>query len=62
MLDKTCLEGFVINIILDNHSVQRSKETMEYLATRLNRFQFTFTPKHASILLNHSAERWCAPA
>lgn len=39
-----------ISIILDNHSVHRSKEVMEYLAVNPNRFEFTFTPKHASWL------------
>jgi len=50
MLDKTYPKGIVINIILDNHSAHRSKETMNYLATQPNRFKFTFTPKHASWL------------
>ena len=50
MLDKTYPEGLVINIILDNHSAHRSRETMNYLATQPNRFKFTFTPKHASWL------------
>ena len=50
MLDKTYPEGLVINIILDNHSAHRSRETMNYLATHPNRFKFTFTPKHASWL------------
>lgn len=44
-------ENLTINIILDNHSVHRSKKTMEYLATvRPGRFKFVFTPKHASWL------------
>mgnify|MGYP000007711286 FL=1 len=64
MLDKTYPEGLVINIILDNHSAHRSRETMNYLATHPNRFKFTFTPKHAScsISLNHSSGRWPEPA
>lgn len=44
--DKNCR----INIILDNHSIHRSKEVMDYLAGRPNRFAFTFTPRHASWL------------
>lgn len=39
-----------IKIILDNHSAHISKETKAYLATRPNRFEFVFTPKHASWL------------
>ena len=39
-----------ISIILDNHSIHISKEVMEYLAVNPNRFEFTFTPKHASWL------------
>lgn len=39
-----------IRIILDNHSMHTSKRTREYLATQPNRFEFVFTPKHASWL------------
>jgi len=39
-----------IKILLDNHSAHISKETREYLASVPNRFDFTFTPKHASWL------------
>jgi transposase len=39
-----------INIILDNHSAHKSKETCEYLASVPNRFEFIFTPKHGSWL------------
>lgn len=40
-----------INIILDNHSVHRSKAVLEYLTSKpKERFKFTFTPKHASWL------------
>ncbi len=40
-----------IKLILDNHSAHISKETNAWLATRpARRFQFTFTPKHASWL------------
>lgn len=43
-------ENHKIKIILDNHSAHISKETHKYLATRPNRFEFTFTPTHASWL------------
>ena len=39
-----------IRMVLDNHSAHISKETRAYLATRPNRFAFTFTPKHGSWL------------
>lgn len=39
-----------IRIILDNHSAHISKETKAYLNTVQNRFEFIFTPKHASWL------------
>ena len=39
-----------IKIILDNHSAHISKETCKYLATKPNRFEFIFTPTHASWL------------
>ena len=39
-----------ISIILDNHSVHRCKDVMEYLALNPKRFEFTFNPKHASWL------------
>jgi len=39
-----------IRILLDNHSAHISRETRAYLATRPNRFEFTFTPKHGSWL------------
>ena len=39
-----------LKIILDNHSAHISKETRKYLETRPNRFEFVFTPKHASWL------------
>ena len=37
-------------MILDNHSAHRSKEVMEYLKTKQDRFVFVFTPKHGSWL------------
>ncbi len=39
-----------LRLILDNHSAHVSKETRAYLATVPNRFEFVFTPKHASWL------------
>jgi transposase len=39
-----------IKIVLDNHSAHVSKETMAYLASKPNRFEFVFTPKHGSWL------------
>jgi transposase len=39
-----------VKIILDNHSSHISKKTREYLSTKPNRFEFIFTPKHASWL------------
>jgi transposase len=40
----------VVRIVLDNHSIHLSKETRAYLATRPDRFDFVFTPKHGSWL------------
>jgi transposase len=40
----------VLRLILDNHSAHNSKETQAYLATRPQRFQFVFVPKHGSWL------------
>ncbi len=39
-----------IRIILDNHSAHRSKETMRFLDTVPNKFEFVFTPTHGSWL------------
>ena len=39
-----------IQVVLDNHSAHTSRETQAYLATKPNRFQFVFTPVHASWL------------
>lgn len=49
-LDELYPKSFTIKIILDNHSSHISKETKAYLKTVPNRFQFTFTPVHASWL------------
>jgi len=40
----------VINIVLDNHTIHTSKDTMSYLASVPNRFKFIFTPVHSSWL------------
>jgi transposase len=39
-----------IRIIVDNHSSQISKETMQWLKGKPNRFEFIYTPKHGSWL------------
>jgi transposase len=43
-------QGLKLRILLDNHGIHTSKETMKYLLTVPNRFEFVFTPKHASWL------------
>ena len=43
-------KGAKINILLDNHIIHKSKETIAYLKNIPGRFSFTFTPKHASWL------------
>ena len=42
--------GARIRLVLGNHSAHISKETRTFLGTLPNRFEFTFTPKHASWL------------
>jgi transposase len=49
-LDLNYPETHKIKVILDNHSAHISKETRKYLATKPNRFEFIFTPTHASWL------------
>jgi transposase len=49
-IDEFYPEDRIIRIILDNHSIHTSKETMRYLATRPNRFIYVHTPKHGSWL------------
>ena len=39
-----------LKLVLDNHAAQVSKETMKWLGSRPGRFEFVFTPKHASWL------------
>lgn len=49
-LDQSYPAEVTLRLILDNHSAHISKETQRYLATRPNRFQFVFVPKHGSWL------------
>lgn len=49
-LDEKYDKSKKIRIVLDNHSAHVSKETMKYLETIPNRFEFIFTPKHGSWL------------
>ena len=39
-----------IKILMDNHKIHTSIETQEYLETVPDKFEFVFTPKHASWL------------
>jgi transposase len=51
LLDKAYPTHTAIRLILDNHSAHISKETKAWLAEQpAGRFEFTFTPKHASWL------------
>jgi transposase len=50
MLDAQYPDRMKLKIILDNLKVHSSVETMKYLKTVPNRFEFIFTPKHASWL------------
>lgn len=50
LIDEEYDKSLCIHIILDNHSVHRSKAVFDYLSERPNRFVFTYTPKHASWL------------
>lgn len=49
-LDMTYPSTQILRLILDNHSAHISKETQRYLASRTQRFQFVFIPKHGSWL------------
>jgi hypothetical protein len=49
-LDQYYPADHTVRIILDNHSAHISKETLAFLATRPNRFQYVLTPKHGSWL------------
>lgn len=50
MLDYQYPKNVKLKIILDNLRVHTSSTTMQYLNTVPNRFEFVFTPKHASWL------------
>lgn len=50
VLDTWYPDDVLIRIVLDNHTAHISKETRAYLATKPNRFDFVFTPKHGSWL------------
>ena len=49
-LDEAYPPATTLRLILDNHSAHISKETQRYLASRPQRFQFVFVPKHGSWL------------
>jgi transposase len=49
-LDAAYPAAQILRLILDNHSAHISKETQRYLASRPQRFQFVFIPKHGSWL------------
>lgn len=50
MLDAKYPKGDTIRLVLDNLKVHKSKKVIEYLSTVTGRFEFVFTPKHASWL------------
>ena len=50
MVDKYYPDDCKIKIIMDNHSIHKSKETQEYINKKPGRFKFVFTPVHASWL------------
>lgn len=49
-LDAKYPKSCKIHMILDNHTVHKSKAVMDYLTDVCGRFEFTYTPKHASWL------------
>ncbi|AKT49336.1 hypothetical protein ADJ70_10940 [Olsenella sp. oral taxon 807] len=49
-LDAKYPEGHVIRLVLDNHSVHRSRETRAWLEGHPGRFEMVFTPRHGSWL------------
>ena len=49
-LDAAYGVGVLICVLLDNHSAHRSRETRRFLAAKPGRFEFVFTPTHASWL------------
>ena len=50
MLDEKYPKGDKIRLILDNLKVHSSQKVIDYLRTCPDRFEFVFTPKHASWL------------
>ena len=50
ILDTKYPKGDTIRLVLDNLKVHKAKKVIEYLSTVKNRFEFVFTPKHASWL------------
>lgn len=50
LVDQEYPDDWKIRLVLDNHSSHISKETRAYLKTKVNRFEFVFTPKHGSWL------------
>lgn len=50
VIDAQYPAGRLIKVVLDNHKIHSSKETMAYLNTVPGRFEFIFTPKHGSWL------------
>ena len=50
ILDSKYPQGDKIRLILDNLRVHKSEKGQEYVASVPNRFEFVFTPKHASWL------------
>ena len=50
LLDARYPKGDTIRLVLDNLQVHRAKKVIEYLSTVEGRFEFVFTPKHASWL------------
>ena len=47
-LDAKYPKGHVIRLVLDNHSVHRSRETRAWLEGHPGRFEMVFTPTHGS--------------
>lgn len=50
ILDEKYPKGDKIRLVLDNLKVHKAKKVVEYLSTVEGRFEFVFTPKHASWL------------
>lgn len=50
LLDANYPPDWHVRLVLDNHSAHKSKETMSFLQTKPNRFEFVFTPAHGSWL------------